>query len=142
MPPAESQDEAAIANPTLQNYLDQDGSLSIEERGDLGQIGVCYFENNRQCEEWALLRGDCRVGGVEVTASVTPAGRYGAITGGVGDERMNYWCPSLDPGQQVVNLGEPQPGMVWTAHWAVLTGRMPDSTVLETAMVPVRTVWR
>ena len=43
---------------------------------------MCYFEDNRQCEEWALLRGDCPGGGVKVTGYVTPAGRYCAITGG------------------------------------------------------------
>ena len=43
---------------------------------------MCYFEDNRQCEEWALLRGDCPVGGVKVTGYATPAARYCAITGG------------------------------------------------------------
>jgi putative hemolysin len=49
---------------------------------DGGQFGVCLFEDNRQCEEWALLRGDCPVGGVKVTGYVTQAGRYCAIRGG------------------------------------------------------------
>ena len=52
------------------------------KRGDGGQYGVCYFEDNRQCEEWALLRGTCPVGGVKVTGYVTPAATYCAITGG------------------------------------------------------------
>ena len=56
--------------------------MSIEERGDGGQYGICYFEDNRQCEEWALLRGDCPVGGVKVTGYITPAATYCAITGG------------------------------------------------------------
>ena len=43
---------------------------------------MCYFEDNRQCEEWALLRGDCPVGGLKVTGYVTPAARYCAISGG------------------------------------------------------------
>ena len=43
---------------------------------------MCYFDDNRQCEEWALLRGDCPVGGEKVTGYVTEAGRYCAITGG------------------------------------------------------------
>ena len=51
-------------------------------RGDGGQYGICTFEDNRQCEEWALLRGDCPVGGVKVTGYVTPAATYCAITGG------------------------------------------------------------
>ena len=71
-----------LANPASQNCIDQGGTLSFEERGDNGQFGVCTFEDNRQCEEWALMRGDCPVGGVKVTGYVTPAGRYCAITGG------------------------------------------------------------
>jgi hypothetical protein len=63
-------------------------------------------------------------------------------TGGVGDERINYLCPSPDPDQAVVILGDLQPDTVWMAKQAVLTGSMPDLTVLESALVPVRTVWR
>lgn len=40
-----------IANPASQNCLEQGGTLSLEERGDGGQFGVCCFEDNRQCEE-------------------------------------------------------------------------------------------
>ncbi len=80
--PAPTQAGAGIANPASQNCIDQGGTLTMEERGDMGQIGVCYFEDNLQCEEWALMRGDCPVGGVKVTGYVTPAGRYCAITGG------------------------------------------------------------
>lgn len=73
---------AQIANPASKNCIAQGGTLVIEERGELGQFGVCYFEDNMQCEEWALLRGDCPVGGLKVTGYVTPAARYCAITGG------------------------------------------------------------
>ncbi|MCU0487655.1 MAG: beta-Ala-His dipeptidase [Anaerolineales bacterium] len=75
-------ERAQLPNPASQNCVEQGGSLAIETRGDGGQFGVCYFEDNRQCEEWALLRGDCPVGGVKVTGYITPAGRYCAITGG------------------------------------------------------------
>lgn len=73
---------AQIANPASQNCIEQGGTLAIEQRGDGGQFGVCYFEDNRQCEEWALLRGDCPLGGVKVAGYATPAGRFCAITGG------------------------------------------------------------
>ena len=69
-------------NPASENCTAQGGVLTIEQRGDGGEFGVCTFEDNRQCEEWALLRGQCPVGGVKVTGSLTPAGRYCAITGG------------------------------------------------------------
>lgn len=78
----EQASQPALANPASQNCIDQGGTLAIEERGDEGQFGICYFEDNRQCEEWALMRGDCPVGGVKVTGYVTPAARHCAITGG------------------------------------------------------------
>lgn len=82
MPPAQAQTQTGIANPASENCVAQGGTLSITERGDGGQYGICYFEDNRQCEEWALLRGDCPVGGLKVTGYVTPAATYCAITGG------------------------------------------------------------
>ena len=63
-------------------------------------------------------------------------------TGGVDGERINYWCPSPDPDQSVVILGDLQPGAVWMVHWAVLAGSMPNPTILDSAMVDVRTIWR
>ncbi len=80
--PIPSTEAPQLANPASQNCIDQGGTLSFEQRGDGGQFGVCTFEDNRQCEEWALMRGDCPVGGVKVTGYATPAGRYCAITGG------------------------------------------------------------
>jgi putative hemolysin len=73
---------AQIANPASENCVAQGGDLQIEERPDGGQIGVCHFEDNRQCEEWALMRGDCPAGGVRVTGYATEASRFCAITGG------------------------------------------------------------
>ena len=80
--PAQAQAGTGIANPASENCVAQGGTLTITERGDGGQYGICYFEDNRQCEEWALLRGDCPVGGLKVTGYVTPAATYCAITGG------------------------------------------------------------
>jgi TolB protein len=71
-----------MANPASVNCLDQGGTLEIETRADGGQYGVCLFEDNRQCEEWALFNGDCPVGGIKVTGFVTDAARFCAITGG------------------------------------------------------------
>jgi putative hemolysin len=78
-----TQSTAELANPASLYCLEQGGNLAIEERGNGGQFGVCYFEDKRQCEEWALLRGDCPVGGLKVTGYITEAVRYCAITGGV-----------------------------------------------------------
>src|SRR5262245_36700020 len=70
------------ANPASQHCVEQGGTLTIERGPGGGQYGVCGFSDNRQCEEWALLRGECPKGGIRVTGYATPAARYCAITGG------------------------------------------------------------
>lgn len=71
-----------LANPASVNCVQQGGRLTVERRPDGGEFGVCVFTDNYQCEEWALLRGECPKAGLRVTGFATPAGRYCAITGG------------------------------------------------------------
>jgi len=71
-----------IANPASTNCIAKGGKSTIEKNGKGDQFGVCTFADNRQCEEWALMRNECVSGGVRVTGFVTPAARYCAITGG------------------------------------------------------------
>ena len=71
-----------LANPASENCVKKGGQLVIEKRGDGGEYGICLFPDNMQCEEWAMLRGNCPVGGIRVAGYVTPAARYCAITGG------------------------------------------------------------
>jgi len=77
-PPAAPQ----LANPASQNCRQKGGALRLERRPDGGQFGVCVFADNRQCDEWALFRGECPAGGVHIAGYATPAGRFCAITGG------------------------------------------------------------
>jgi putative hemolysin/glutaredoxin len=72
-----------LPNPASVNCEEQGGTLQIETQPDGGQFGLCYFEDNRQCEEWALFRGDCPVGGIDVSGYETEAGRFCAISGGM-----------------------------------------------------------
>ena len=81
-PPANTAPVASLANPASQNCVDTGGRLTLEKNRKGGQFGVCTFPDNLQCEEWAMMRGDCAVGGIKVTGFVTPAARYCAITGG------------------------------------------------------------
>ncbi|MCX5814250.1 MAG: DUF333 domain-containing protein [Proteobacteria bacterium] len=71
-----------MANPASVNCINKGGTLSIQKRGDLGEYGICIFEDNRQCEEWAMFRGECPVGGVKITGYITPAAKFCVITGG------------------------------------------------------------
>jgi len=78
--------QAQVANPASQRCAQEGGTLQIEQRPDGGQFGVCVFTDNRQCEEWALFRVECPVGGLRATGYLTPASRFCAITGGKYDD--------------------------------------------------------
>ena len=58
------------------------GGKRVMERGPDGEIGICMFQDGRQCEEWALLLGRCERGGIRVGAFVTTSERHCAIRGG------------------------------------------------------------
>lgn len=93
-------------NQASENCLAQGGRLSIDVNGSGAQYGVCHFEDNYQCEEWALLRGRCPAGGIRVTGYVTAAQRFCAITGGIYTEASGESGPDGEskctlPGGQV-----------------------------------------
>lgn len=74
--------KVTLANPASVNCTEKGGTLKLMTKPTGGQYGVCYFEDNMQCEEWALMRGRCPVGGVKVTGYSNPEAVYCAITGG------------------------------------------------------------
>ena len=47
-----------IANPASVNCINDNGSLSIRTDQNGSQYGVC-IKNGKECEEWALFRGEC-----------------------------------------------------------------------------------
>lgn len=87
---------AQIANPASTNCIEKGGKLEMRTRENLGEYGVCYFEDNRQCEEWAMFRGECPVGGVKVTGYNSDAAAFCAITGG----EYQILTGKLDGGQE------------------------------------------
>jgi len=76
------QSTTTIANPASVNCENVGGNLKIEKRGDGGEYGLCYFEENRACEEWALLRDECSYGGRKTTGFDTIDQKYCAWVGG------------------------------------------------------------
>ncbi len=71
-----------MANPASINCIEQGGELKIEIRDEGGEFGVCVFKDDKQCEEWALMRGECPNGGVIVSGYMSEAASYCVITGG------------------------------------------------------------
>ena len=80
--PARQPETVGLANPASTHCIGLGGELRLQTLGDGATYGVCVFEDNRQCEEWALYRGDCPVGGRKITGYVTAGARYCAIVGG------------------------------------------------------------
>jgi len=70
-----------LANPSSVNCIEKGGTLVMKENS-AGQYGLCYFEDNRACEEWALMRGECPVGGMKTTGYDTEEQRFCAWVGG------------------------------------------------------------
>jgi len=58
----------------------------IKKRGDGAEYGVCIFPDDRQCEEWALLRGECKKGGARVTGLHKQEQIYCALLGGTNSD--------------------------------------------------------
>lgn len=79
----------ALENPASKNCIEKGGTVQILKRGDGGEYGVCFFEDNRQCEEWALFKGNCPVGGIKVTGYNTLEEVYCAIIGGTVSSDQN-----------------------------------------------------
>ena len=76
---AQGINKTQIANPASVNCIKQGGTLSIQKSADGGEYGICVFADNRQCEEWALLRGECPANGKKITTNpvkkTTPGSR-------------------------------------------------------------------
>ena len=66
----------------MTQHCEAQGGTRTLERGPFGEIGVCVFEGNRQCEEWALRLGACLRGGIPVGRYATTSERHCAIRGG------------------------------------------------------------
>lgn len=79
---AQPQDHANLANPASINCEKQGGQTVIMKNGNGGEFGLCQFEDDMACEEWALYRGQCPVGGVKTTGFDTIAQKYCAWVGG------------------------------------------------------------
>jgi hypothetical protein len=75
-------EKPTIANPASVNCTKQGGNLIIKNKEDGSQYSLCYFDDNRACEEWAMIRGECPVGGVKTTGFDTVAQSFCAWSGG------------------------------------------------------------
>lgn len=85
-----------IANPASTNCLSNGGRLEIKTKEDGSQYGLCYFDDARACEEWAMMRGECPIGGVKTTGYDNEAQKYCAWLGGKTTAEENSVCTFND----------------------------------------------
>lgn len=71
-----------IANPASVNCIKKGGHLKTNKRGDGAEYTLCYFEESRACEEWALYTDRCPVGGRKTTGYDTIDQNYCVWNGG------------------------------------------------------------
>lgn len=83
---------SALANPASVNCKNVGGTLVIQKRGDGGEYGLCQFGDNQACEEWALYRKECPVGGVKTTGYDNIEQDYCAWIGGKTIAEPNASC--------------------------------------------------
>lgn len=74
--------KTALANPASENCGFKKGQLEIRKNPGGSQYGVCVFDKNKECEEWALYRGDCPEGGVDISGVNKEAVKFCLIAGG------------------------------------------------------------
>jgi len=71
-----------LASASPEEVCKAQGGKPTLERGADGDIGICQFPENRQCELRALQFGECPRGGIPITGYATSSERHCAIRGG------------------------------------------------------------
>ncbi|MBP7686873.1 MAG: DUF333 domain-containing protein [Thermoflexales bacterium] len=70
--PTPQSEVTGLANPASTNCVNKGGTLEIRQDASGGQVGYCQFPDGSQCEEWALLRGECQPGNSAATSVPQP----------------------------------------------------------------------
>jgi hypothetical protein len=65
----------AMPNPASKNCVDKGGKLEIVTDKNGNQSGMCHLPNGVVCEEFALLRNECRA-----TPELTKPGGYKSVS--------------------------------------------------------------
>lgn len=82
-----------MANPASVNCEEKGGKLVMQEKpNNGGQYALCYFEDNQACEEWAMFREDCPVGGVKTIGFDNDAQKFCVWSGGKTIAEENALC--------------------------------------------------
>ncbi len=87
-----------MSNPASEYCIKVGGDLQTLTRGDGGEYSICNFTDNQSCEEWALYRRQCPIGGIKTIGYDTPEEIYCAQIGGQTSASPSAKC-TLPSGQ-------------------------------------------
>jgi putative hemolysin len=90
-----ARDTITIANPASAYCEEQGFKMETRTAQDGSQYGVCMFEDETECEEWAYYRGECKPGDMDIAPAPTaspagianPASTYCVDQGGASEIR-------------------------------------------------------
>jgi len=85
-----------LANPASESCAQKGGILKIMKKGSGGEFGLCQFDDDQACEEWALMRGECPIGGVKTIGFDNDAQAYCAWLGGETEASESAICSLPD----------------------------------------------
>jgi putative hemolysin len=80
--PQVSSGRTGLANPASIYCGQQGGTTVIQTNGSGGQYGLCDFGSGMMCEEWAMYRKECPIGGIRTTGYDNIQQKYCAWSGG------------------------------------------------------------
>jgi putative hemolysin len=95
IPATATLDSENITNPASTYCKEQGHKLEIRTTQENNQYGVCMFDDDSECEEWAYYRGECKPGDMDVAPAPTvipagianPASTYCVEKGGTSEIR-------------------------------------------------------
>lgn len=82
LPKSVDQASSQLANPASVYCGEKGGQTEIKTNPSGDQYGLCQFPDDMACEEWAMYRGECPIGGVKTTGFDNEAQMYCAWVGG------------------------------------------------------------
>jgi putative hemolysin len=65
-------EDSKIANPASVYCVEVGGRVVIRKDKAGNEYGICVFKDGKECDEWALLRGQCPIGGMRKKAYKDP----------------------------------------------------------------------
>ena len=71
-----------LANPASVYCAKHGGENVLFTLQNGAQDGLCQFDDNMACEEWAMMRGECPIGGIKTTGYDNVGQQYCAWLGG------------------------------------------------------------